>query len=91
MLIFLKRTGDTQLLSGHEHLLNIILYAGLVPAVVYGYSYTFRRLTIIDSVVVGKSSDLFIPLALTFTIFVNTVLTTLKIANFQFQVGLISG
>lgn len=46
------------------YVIKIIIYALVVQMVAYGYSYVYKKVNIMQSVVVNKLSDLFIPLAL---------------------------
>lgn len=53
-------------------LVRLILYAALVQAVANGYSLIFKQVTIMESVVISKATDFFIPLALfTTTLYFN--------------------
>ncbi|MEJ6348835.1 hypothetical protein R4Y45_06345 [Holzapfeliella sp. He02] len=58
-IIFLKQDVWSMLLD-----YKIMLYALLVQAVAIGYSYLFKSLTVAESVVASKFSDLLIPIAL---------------------------
>lgn len=49
------------------YVIKIIIYALVVQMVAYGYSYVYKKVNIMQSVVVNKLSDLFIPLALFLT------------------------
>ncbi|MGX4764059.1 hypothetical protein [Holzapfeliella sp. JNUCC 72] len=58
-VVFLKQDIWPMLLD-----YKIMLYALLVQAVAIGYSYLFKSLTVAESVVASKFSDLLIPIAL---------------------------
>lgn len=61
---------------------RIFIYALLVQLVAYGYSYLYRHLPLIDAVISGKLSDIFIPLAL--------AVTTSYFSFKQYSISLIS-
>lgn len=61
---------------------RIFIYALLVQLVAYGYSYLYRHLPLIDAVISGKISDIFIPLAL--------AVTTSYFSFKQYSISLIS-
>lgn len=46
---------------------KIIIYGLLAQLVAYGYSYVFKKVTIMQSIVLSKMTDLFIPLAIFLT------------------------
>lgn len=46
---------------------KIIIYGLLAQLVAYGYSYVFKKVTIMQSIVLSKLTDLFIPLAICLT------------------------
>lgn len=45
-----------------------MLFSGLVQLVAYAYSHAFRRLTVSQVTVAGKTADLFIPIGVFFTV-----------------------
>ncbi len=49
------------------YLLKMMAYALVVQLVAYGYSYIYKKINIMQAVIVNKLSDLFIPLALFLT------------------------
>ncbi|MBA1392420.1 hypothetical protein EQ500_00660 [Lactobacillus sp. XV13L] len=46
------------------YLVKVALYALLAQVVAYGYSYVYKKVSIMQSVILSKLTDLFIPLAL---------------------------
>ena len=50
-----------------NYLIRVFLYAFLAQIVAYGYSYVFKKVTIMQSVILSKITDLFIPLAILLT------------------------
>lgn len=67
VLIVLQHVVSLDFLLLPQQWFRIIIYALLVQLVAYGYSYLYRHLPLIDAVISGKISDLFIPIALAFT------------------------
>lgn len=67
VLIVLQHVVSLDFLLLPQQWFRIIIYALLVQLVAYGYSYLYSHLPLIDAVISGKISDLFIPLALAFT------------------------
>ena len=67
VLIVLQHVVLLDFLLLPQQWFRIIIYALLVQLVAYGYSYLYSHLPLIDAVISGKISDLFIPLALAFT------------------------
>lgn len=51
----------------NNYLIRVFLYAFLAQIVAYGYSYVFKKVTIMQSVILSKITDLFIPLAILLT------------------------
>ncbi|MCZ3622584.1 EamA family transporter [Lactobacillus mulieris] len=49
------------------YFVKIILYALVVQLVAYGYSYVYKKISIMQAVLVNKLSDLFIPIAIFLT------------------------
>ncbi|WEV36588.1 EamA family transporter [Lactobacillus sp. ESL0677] len=50
-----------------EYLWHIGIYGLLAQLVAYGYSYVFKKVTIMQSIVLSKMTDLFIPVAIFLT------------------------
>ena len=51
----------------NNYLIKVLLYAFLAQVVAYGYSYVFKKVSIMQSVLLSKVTDLFIPLAILLT------------------------
>lgn len=71
--------------------IRIVVYALVVQMVAYGYSYIYKKINIMQSVVINKLSDLFIPLALFLTTgylnwksYIVSILTTIIVAIYIF-------
>lgn len=82
VLIVLQHLISLKFLLLPQQWLRIFIYALLVQLVAYGYSYLYRHLPLIDAVISGKLSDIFIPLAL--------ALTTSYFSFKQYSISLIS-
>ncbi|MDM8278884.1 hypothetical protein QUW37_06525 [Ligilactobacillus aviarius] len=82
VLVVLQHFVSLDFLLLPQQWFRIIIYALLVQLVAYGYSYLYRHLPLIDAVISGKVSDIFIPLAL--------ALTTSYFSFRQYSVSLIS-
>lgn len=82
VLIFLQHFISLKFLLRPQQWGRIFIYALLVQLVAYGYSYLYRHLPLIDAVISGKLSDIFIPLAL--------ALTTSYFSFKQYSISLIS-
>lgn len=82
ILIVLQHLISLKFLLLPQQWLRIFIYALLVQLVAYGYSYLYRHLPLIDAVISGKLSDIFIPLAL--------ALTTSYFSFKQYSISLIS-
>ncbi|KRO06250.1 hypothetical protein IV62_GL000405 [Lactobacillus helveticus] len=73
------------------YVIKIVIYALVVQLVAYGYSYVYKKINIMQSVVVNKLSDLLIPLALflttgylNFKSYLVSILTTILVAIYIF-------
>ncbi|MBW8013614.1 hypothetical protein E0712_03805 [Lactobacillus helveticus] len=73
------------------YVIRIVMYALVVQMVAYGYSYVYKKINIMQSVVVNKLSDLFIPLALflatgclNFKSYLVSITTTIIVAIYFF-------
>lgn len=64
VLLSISRQADFHFLTTLSGWMNIFLYALLVQGVAYGYSFVYKKLTVLDAVIVSKSSDVLIPVAL---------------------------
>lgn len=82
VLIILQHFVSLKFLLLPQQWGRIFIYALLVQLVAYGYSYLYRHLPLIDAVISGKISDIFIPLAL--------ALTTAYFSWKQYSISLIS-
>ncbi|WP_158592455.1 EamA family transporter [Lactobacillus sp. ESL0228] len=51
----------------NNYLLKVVIYAFLAQIVAYGYSFVYRKVSIMQSVILSKLTDLFIPLAIFLT------------------------
>ena len=65
-LICLVNKLPTPKITGN-YIGKIIIYGLLAQLVAYGYSYVFKKVTIMQSIVLSKMTDLFIPLAIFLT------------------------
>lgn len=73
------------------YVIKIVIYALVVQLVAYGYSYVYKKINIMQSVVINKLSDLLIPLALflttgylNFKSYLVSILTTILVAIYIF-------
>lgn len=64
VLLTISKQADFRFLTTLSGWMNIFLYALLVQGVAYGYSFVYKKLTVLDAVIVSKSSDVLIPVAL---------------------------
>lgn len=51
----------------NNYIIKVFLYAFLAQVVAYGYSYVYKKVSIMQSVILSKITDLFIPLAILLT------------------------
>ena len=51
----------------NNYIIKVLLYAFLAQIVAYGYSYVFKKVSIMQSVLLSKVTDLFIPWAILLT------------------------
>ncbi|WEV41067.1 hypothetical protein OZX56_02450 [Lactobacillus sp. ESL0684] len=65
LIILLTKIPGPKLTAGY--LFRVLIYGLLAQLVAYGYSYVFKKVTIMQSIVLSKLTDLFIPLAIFIT------------------------
>ncbi|MDF7638613.1 hypothetical protein PT285_04265 [Lactobacillus sp. ESL0791] len=65
LVYLLHRYHGPQISS--SYIIKVILYALLAQMVAYGYSYVYKKVSIMQSIVLSKLTDLFIPLAIFLT------------------------